>query len=104
MKVRKWLLFCFRGIHNRAIHSGRVKLRFELAEDTAEPTLVLRILELLDPIQYPVPLPNESVKLKAGELLQRRSSNGVIEPWTYDLNTRSNGVPWQRFLKACGSW
>jgi len=75
-----------------------------MAENTAEPALVLRILELLDPIQYPVPLPDEIVKLKAGELLKKRSSNGVIKPWTYDLTSRSNGVPWQKFLKACGKW
>jgi len=83
--------------------SGLVKFRFELStlpEHAKEPTLVVRILEVLTPITCSIPGYDGSVvEPREGQLLSRRTFSGRVQNWAYPLNSRRYGSIWKEFIE-----
>jgi hypothetical protein len=79
-------------------------LAFELVDPEPKegPTLVLRILDILTPINYPKQVKQSKYgKLEAGQLLQRCHKP---ETWTYPLADRPNGEAWLKFIEKTRRW
>ncbi|KAF9005168.1 hypothetical protein BDQ17DRAFT_1353946 [Cyathus striatus] len=85
-------VFCNNTGRSSELHySGSAMVHFEISNDPehSERTLVLRVAEILKPVQQLV-ADNETyvVRPKAGELLLRKRGKKVI-PWTLDLDDRT---------------
>ena len=84
--------------------SGIVKFRFELStlpEHANEPTLVMRILEILRPITCSIPnYDGTVVEPREGQLLSRRLSSGRAKVWSYPLDRRTHGAAWKEFIET----
>lgn len=81
---------------------GLAKVRFELLELKEKgPTLVLRILEFISPLRRVLPLDSGSyIEPASNTLAMRRTASGILKPWTYPIDARSDGVKWTEFLSA----
>jgi len=84
--------------------TGLIKVRFELSklvEHSREPTLVMRVLDILSPIKLVVPgYEGLVMEPEVGELVRRRATYRVpARPWSYPLNTRVCGPAWKPFLE-----
>jgi len=88
--------------------AGLARVRFELStlpeHDGQGPTLILRILEFLTPLQTLAPVGYGPVILPdPGKLLMRRTPRGKLKTWSYPLNRRREGTLWKEFITASNS-
>ncbi|CAA7265685.1 unnamed protein product [Cyclocybe aegerita] len=93
------------GIACVAPYSGFVKARFELStlpEHQGSQVLVLRILELLEPVQHLVPDAEDMMPVpQAGSLWCKMDRGGKPKSWTYDLDQRADGDAFKHFIVTC---
>jgi hypothetical protein len=68
------------------------------------PTLVLRMLEFLSPVQRDSSLDSGPyIESVTNSLAMRRTARGVIKPWAYHMDQRSEGAKWKEFLAAASN-
>jgi len=89
--------------HRSPVYTGVAQVRFELStlpEHKDLPTLVLRLLKVLSPLQPAVENPESLFPMpKEGELFQRFTRSGRPRPWSYPLgSSKINSEAWRRFL------
>ncbi|KAF9528773.1 hypothetical protein CPB83DRAFT_853727 [Crepidotus variabilis] len=110
---KSWNLFIMPNIFYEQMtktipYAGFIKARFELSNRPKDvrrgPTLVLRVLELLTPIERKDEDHNGTFVLpQAGNLVARKNYLGTVIPWSYPLLHRRKGAQWIGFLQYSGS-
>ncbi|KAF8960799.1 hypothetical protein BDZ97DRAFT_1921873 [Flammula alnicola] len=85
-------------------YAGRIRARFEvstLPEHVKDgPSLVLRILEILEPVECVVKDYDYFIAPpKAGELFSKKARNGSYRPWHLALKKRTEGKAFLSFLE-----
>ncbi|CAA7268993.1 unnamed protein product [Cyclocybe aegerita] len=99
------VLVCVATTHSEISGAGFVRARLELStlpEHSGSPVLVLRILELLEPVQPLIPNPEDRIPMpQAGSLFHRLDSGHKPVPWVYPLNERASGDAFKRFIATC---
>ncbi|CAA7270349.1 unnamed protein product [Cyclocybe aegerita] len=86
-------------------YAGLANVRFELStlpEHAGSQVLVLRILELCEPVRRLILNAEDKMPVpQAGALLHRTYRGGQPKLWTYNLEKRAGGDAFQRFIATC---
>ncbi|KAJ3513801.1 hypothetical protein NLJ89_g2743 [Agrocybe chaxingu] len=100
----------FRSGKDVSPYAGSAKVRFELStlpEHEGTPVLVLRFLELLEPIRHLIPNAEQVAPVpEAGSLFYKSSRGGLHhkglpKPWKYRLNNQPLGDVFKPFIESC---
>ncbi|KAJ3510539.1 hypothetical protein NLJ89_g4615 [Agrocybe chaxingu] len=96
------------GVGRRETNAGLVRARFELSllpehAGSPSPVLVLRILELLEPVRRRITNAEQRMPLpQAGSLLYKIDPfSGQPKLWTYALDRWADGDTFKRFVATC---